>query len=228
MAPVLFSSNTQSAALSAPTVSAASVIDHRVFSQLFGAAIITLALFFIMERLIAVDFAPAPLEDVRVIDRITPERVTSDVRSETFVTPEKLPLAERPPPPPRYSANKSDIDLPTPSVRGAAPAGPVIDQNSLVDFSLLEIPAGNLRPLRQPVVTYPQRALSRGLEGDCVVRLDVDTTGRPFNVMASCSDAVFVANAEAAVRRVEFVPQLVNGRAVIKRNVILPIAFTLE
>jgi TonB family protein len=83
------------------------------------------------------------------------------------------------------------------------------------------------RPIRPPVPSYPQRAQQRGLSGSCDVRFDVDPRGKPYNVAATCTDAVFKTEAERAVSEVEFVPKIVDGKAVERLNVVYPLEFNL-
>jgi protein TonB len=84
------------------------------------------------------------------------------------------------------------------------------------------------QPIRPPTPSYPQRAQERGLSGNCDVRFDVDTRGKPYNIAATCSDAVFKSEAERAVSRVEFAPKIVRGKAVERRNVVYPLEFNIQ
>ena len=84
------------------------------------------------------------------------------------------------------------------------------------------------QPIRPPVPSYPQRAWELGLSGSCDVRFDVDARGKPYNVVATCSDDIFKTEAERAVSRVEFAPQIVRGEAVERRNVVYPLDFNIQ
>jgi len=187
----------------------------RIVLGLPAAAIIVYGLFIGMGLLIAQDFVPNEDEETRIIERITPEAANEEVRSRARAKPRRLQTADKPPPPPKLSARKSDIDLPTPDIQGAAPTEIRVDRVQSLDIN-------------PPVVTYPNRALERGTEGDCQVRFDVDVRGRPYNVQADCTNSVFKREAERAVSRVEFAPKIVSGEARERRNVVYPLVFNLD
>ena len=167
-------------------------------------------------------------EESRIIERITPEAANEEVRSRARAKPRRLQTADKPPPPPKLSARKSDIDLPTPDIQGAAPTEIRVDRVQSLDINPVAISDRDAQPIRPPVVTYPNRALERGTEGDCQVRFDVDVRGRPYNVQADCTNSVFKREAERAVSRVEFAPKIVSGEARERRNVVYPLVFNLD
>ncbi|MEL6226757.1 MAG: TonB family protein [Pseudomonadota bacterium] len=192
------------------------------------AAFIVYGLFLTMNALISRDYERPEVEETRTIDRITPEQRNEDVRARARSAPQRIASADKPPPPPKLSANKSDIDLPTPDIRGAAPSELNFDRVQSLDINPIAISDRDAQPIRPPLVTYPSRAAERGIEGECSVRFDVDVRGRPYNVEADCSDNVFRREAERAVSRVEFAPKIVRGQATERRNVIYPLVFSLD
>ena len=200
----------------------------RIVVGLPAAAIVVYALFIGMGLLIAQDFVPADADETRVIERITPEAANEEVRSRARSKPRRLQTADKPPPPPKLSARKSDIDLPTPDIQGAAPTEIRVDRVQSLDINPVAISDRDAQPIRPPVPTYPNRALERGTEGDCQVRFDVDVRGRPYNVEADCTNSVFKREAERAVSRVEFAPKIVGGEARERRNVVYPLVFSLD
>lgn len=200
----------------------------RIVLGLPAAAIIVYGLFIGMGLLIAQDFVPNEDEETRIIERITPEAANEEVRSRARAKPRRLQTADKPPPPPKLSARKSDIDLPTPDIQGAAPTEIRVDRVQSLDINPVAISDRDAQPIRPPVVTYPNRALERGTEGDCQVRFDVDVRGRPYNVQADCTNSVFKREAERAVSRVEFAPKIVSGEARERRNVVYPLVFNLD
>jgi len=56
----------------------------------------------------------------------------------------------------------------------------------------------------------------------------VDDRGKPYNVSATCTDNVFVREAERAVGNVEFAPKIIKGKPARRSNVVYPISFNLE
>lgn len=191
------------------------------------ALIVTLALFHAMRMLISAEFEEPDNIKSYNLESITPEAQEEQVQRRARSKPRKLDNADKPPPPPKLNASKSDIDLPTPNIQGAPPSElPSTRLNSLA-IDPVAISDRDAQPIRPPVPTYPTRAAERGIEGSCEVRFDVDTRGKPYNVEADCTDSVFKREAERAVSRVEFAPKIIRGQAAERRNVVYPLEFTL-
>ena len=180
-----------------------------------------------MGELISAEFEEPEVGDTRVIESITPEERNEDVRAKSRSKPRRLASADKPPPPPKLSASKADINLPTPQIQGVAPTQVTFDRVQSLDINPVAISDRDATPIRPPVLTYPSRALQRGTEGDCSVSFDVDVRGRPYNVQAVCSDSVFKREAERAVGKVEFAPKIVAGKPTERRNVVYPVVFKL-
>ena len=192
------------------------------------AAIVVFGLFTFMYRMINQDYEQPENVEQRVLERITPADDSQEVRTRARNKPQRLDSADKPPPPPKMSASRSDIDLPTPNIQGAAPTELNVDRLDSLAIDPVAISDRDAQPIRPPVPTYPTRAAERGIEGTCEVRFDVDTRGRPYNVQATCSDSVFTREAERAVSRVEFAPKIVRGQAAERRNVVYPLEFRLD
>ncbi|MCZ4298784.1 energy transducer TonB [Henriciella marina] len=192
------------------------------------AAIVVFALFTFMYKMINQDYEQPENVEQRVLERITPADDSQEVRTRARNKPQRLDSADKPPPPPKMSASRSDIDLPTPNIQGAAPTELNVDRLDSLAIDPVAISDRDAQPIRPPVPTYPQRAAERGIEGTCDVRFDVDTRGRPYNVSATCSDSVFRREAERAVQRVEFAPKIVRGQPAERRNVVYPLEFRLD
>jgi len=198
---------------------------------LVGVAIaipIVYLLFIVMSQLISVKEVNLEKGEQRVLTAITPQKSDTEVRTRQRSKPKRIDSAQKPPPPPKVSATKSNINLPTPKIEGAAPTELNLGRMQSLAIDPVAISDRDAQPIRPPVPTYPQRAAERGIEGSCEVRFDVDTRGKPYNIQASCSDSVFVREAERAVGRVEFAPKIVRGKAAERRNVVYPLEFKLQ
>lgn len=192
------------------------------------AIIIVLGLLIFMGRIISQEFIEPEGKEQRVLESITPSEQSQEVRRTSRSRPQRLASADKPPPPPKLSSSKSDIDLPTPNIQGAAPTELNFDRVQSIAIDPVAISDRDAQPISPPVVQYPQRAAERGIEGSCEVRFDVNARGEPFNVQADCSDSVFRREAERAVSRVRFAPKIVRGQALERRNVVYPIEFGLD
>jgi len=192
------------------------------------AAIVVLALFTFMYKVIGGYEPPSDAEEPLVLAKITPQQNESDVKTRQRAKPRKLASADKPPPPPQFTASKSDINLPTPQIKGAAPTNLKIERVQSLAIDPVAISDRDAQPIRPPIVNYPDRAAQRGTEGSCDVKFDVDTRGKPKNIVATCTDSVFKREAEKAVSKVEFAPKIIRGKAAERRNVVYPIEFNLS
>lgn len=191
------------------------------------AAGITFGLFLIMSGLIAVDFQPAEASEARPIGVITPQ-MKDDLELKHAPKPVKLIFSNAPPPPPVLSNSKVDINLPIITLSGEPTKAIVFADVQPINLHITAIENADARPIREPVATYPWRALQNGLEGNCSVQFNVDVRGQPYNLQADCTHAIFRAEAIRAVSKTEFVPKLENGRPVERKNVIYPLEFSLK
>lgn len=167
-------------------------------------------------------------EEQRKLEAFTPQSQDIEVRRNQRSKPKRIQSASKPPPPPKVSATKSNIDLPTPSIQGAAPTELNLGRMESLAIDPVAISDRDAQPIRPPTPSYPQRAAERGIEGSCDVRFDVDTRGRPYNVVATCTNKVFKREAERAVGKVEFAPKVVRGKPAERKNVVYPIEFGLD
>lgn len=192
-----------------------------------AAIIVTLGLFFLMNAFISVKEVTFDEKKVIRLNKITPSKEDAEIRTKDRAKPKKLDSANKPPPPPKLSAAKSDVNLPAPQIQGAAPTELKFDRVQQLAFDPVAVTDRDAQPIRPPVPTYPQRAAERGIEGSCDVRFDVDVRGKPYNIVADCTDSVFQREAERAVSKVEFAPKIVRGKPAERRNVVYPLVFQL-
>lgn len=205
-------------------------MNSQIFRLLVGAPAaiaIVFGLFQMMNWAITNYDAPPEGEEPPILERITPQESESEVRSRQRSKPKKLDSADKPPPPPKLQTTKSDIDLPTPQIKGAAPTELKIDRVQSLAIDPVAISDRDAQPIRPPVPTYPDRAAQRGTEGTCDVKFNVDVRGKPKDIVATCSNSVFKRAAEKAVSRVEFAPKIVRGKPAERRNVVYPLEFRL-
>ncbi|MEZ5945801.1 MAG: TonB family protein [Hyphomonas sp.] len=198
---------------------------------LVGVAIaipIVYLLFILMSSLITVKEVNLEKSEQRVLTAITPQSQDSEVRTRQRSKPKRIDSAQKPPPPPKVSATRSDISLPTPKIEGAAPTELNLGRMQSLAIDPVAISDRDAQPIRPPTPSYPTRAAERGIEGTCEVRFNVDTRGRPYDVVATCSDSMFKSEAERAVSKVEFAPKIIRGKAAERKNVVYPLEFRLS
>lgn len=128
--------------------------------------------------------------------------------------PEKPPEPEEPPPePPAPRMDNLNPSAETIAV-SAPPAETDIEMSG--GFSL-GVGEGDYLPIVKVAPIYPQRALSRGLEGFCVVQYTVTRNGTikdPFVVEDQCSSSMFHRASLEAALKFKYKPRVIDGAAV--------------
>jgi len=186
-------------------------IIRRVTGATALGAVVTSLVLLLMQSLIHSDGAavdePPPghtLSFVPVIEDRAPE--------ETDRKPQQPPKPQVPPPPPRVSSfdpvavgGGFSVDPP----EAAPPTGPA---------------GGTVRPV------YPQRALTRGIEGHVLVQFTIDELGRVVNatVLHAEPRGVFERAALQAVERFRYKPRVVNGEPIPVSGVQHRLSFELD
>jgi len=184
--------------------------------MLIGAVValaVTLSLFWLMQYLIATadrslneDKAGHLLEFVRI------KRDESIQRRQ--LKPEKPPVPEAAPPQP-----------PTPQLDDLNPhaekitisAVPVETDIKMTGGFSLGIGEGDYLPIVKVAPIYPNRALTRGIEGFCVVQYTVTslgTTKDPVIVESQCTSSLFHRASLNASLKFKYKPRIIDGQAV--------------
>lgn len=180
---------------------------------LFG-AFVTLGLFWVMQYLIAT--ADRSLDDAKrgaLVDFVRVKK--NEVIERKQIKPRKPPPPDAPPPEP--PAPKLD-DL-TPSADkiaiSAVPVETDIDLSS-GGFSL-GVGEGDYLPIVKVAPIYPRRAVSRGVEGFCIVEYTVTRSGttRDARVIPDqCSSSLFEKASVDAALKFKYKPRVIDGEAV--------------
>lgn len=185
----------------------------RMLTGLVLATVVTLFLFWLMQYLIETadrslneDDAGALVDFVRVKKD---EEVIRDNRK-----PKKPPPPEAPPPqPPQPQLENLDAN-PNKIAISAVPVETDIEMSG--GFSL-GVGEGDYLPIVKVAPIYPNRALSRGVEGFCVVQYTVTkqgTTKDPFVVEGQCTSSLFNSASINAALKFKYKPRVLDGVAV--------------
>jgi periplasmic protein TonB len=176
-------------------------------------AVVTLALFWVMQYLIAT--ADRTLDEAKrgaLIDFVRVKR--SEIVERRQIKPRKPPPPKTPPPEP--PAPKLDRLKPT-AEKIAIRTAPVKTDIELTSggFSL-GVGEGDYLPIVKVAPIYPQRALSRGIEGHCIVEFTVTRAGTTRDARAvegACDSAFKKASVEAA-DKFKYKPRVIDGQSV--------------
>ncbi len=192
--------------------SKASAIIRMAVGLLLAVAI-TLSLFWLMQYLIETadrtlneDGAGSMVDFVRVKKEEEVKRVDRK--------PEKPPPPEAPPPQPP----SPQLDALNPNAEKIAiSAVPVETDIELSGGFNLGVGEGDYLPIVKVAPIYPNRALSRGVEGYCVVQYTVTrqgTTKDPFVVEGQCTSSLFESASVNAALKFKYKPRVIDGNAV--------------
>lgn len=175
--------------------------------------VITLFLFWFMQFLI--DTADGTLDESQrgsLVDFVRIQRDESIERRQP--KPKKPPPPDAPPPqPPTPQLDNLD---PT-AEKIAISQAPVQTDIEMTGGFSLGVGEGDYLPIVKVAPIYPQRALSRGIEGFCVVEYTVTRQGTirdPFVVPGQCSSSLFERASIQAALKFKYKPRIMDGQAV--------------
>jgi len=183
-----------------------------VIGAILGIAV-TAGLFWTMSYLIKSTNASLDQSgSTNIVDFVRLKRDESIQRRQ--LKPEKPQPPQSPPPQPptpqleSLSANAEKIAI------SAVPVETDIEMSG--GFSL-GVGEGDYLPIVKVAPIYPQRALSRGIEGYCIVQYTVTklgTTRDPFVVDGQCTSSLFESASVQASLKFKYKPRVIDGQAV--------------
>ena len=180
--------------------------------------VITLFLFWFMQYMI--ETADRTLDEGNRGSLVDFVRVVRDESIERRqAKPKKPPTPEAPPPQP--PTPKLDNLDPT-AEKIAIQAAPVTTEIEMTGGFSLGVGEGDYLPIVKVAPIYPQRALSRGTEGYCVVEYTVTrqgTTRDPVVVESQCTSSLFHRASLQAALKFKYKPRIMDGEAVEVRGV---------
>ena len=184
--------------------------------MVFGIAIgvvVTAALFWFMQYLI--ETADRELNEGasgHLVDFVRLKRDESIQRRQ--LKPKKPPPPDAPPPqPPTPQLDSLDPN----AEKIAISAAPVETDIEMSGGFSLGVGEGDYLPIVKVAPIYPQRALSRGIEGYCVVQYVVTKSGTirdPFVVEDQCTSSLFHRASIQASLKFKYKPRVLDGEAV--------------
>ena len=194
------------------TLRQSGAIIRLVVGIIFALAV-TAGLFWMMQYLIVT--ADRDLNEGaagNIVDFVRLKRDESIERRQ--IKPKKPPPPDTPPPQP-----------PTPQLENLNPnaekigisAVPVETEVEMSGGFSLGVGEGDYLPIVKVAPIYPQRALSRSIEGFCVVQYTVTkqgTTRDPFVVESMCTSSLFHSASVQAALKFKYKPRVMDGQAV--------------
>lgn len=187
-------------------------IGRLIIGALLAIAI-TLGLLWTMNFLIQiVDQTVGEKDAGRTVDFVRIKR--SETTERRKIKPERPPPPEKPPPEPappkldKLNASAEKIGI------SSVPAETDIELSG--GFSIGNIGEGDYLPIVKVAPIYPQRAVTRGIEGYCVVSYTVTRQGTvrdPVVEEDQCSSSLFHRASTQAALKFKYKPRVVDGEA---------------
>jgi len=185
----------------------------RMVIGLIMATVVTLSLFWLMQYLI--ETADRTLNDDGAGNLVDFVRVKRDEQIERRqLKPKKPPPPDTPPPQPPTP----QLDNLNPSAEKIAiSAVPVETDIEMTGGFSLGVGEGDYLPIVKVAPIYPNRALTRGVEGYCVVQYTVTrqgTTKDPIVIESQCTSSLFHNASLNAALKFKYKPRIMDGEAV--------------
>ena len=185
----------------------------RLVIGLILALAVTLSLFWLMQYLIAT--ADRTLNDSGAGNLIDFVRVKRDESVKTRqLKPKKPPPPESAPPqPPTPQLDNLNPNAEKVAIR----AVPVETDIEMTGGFSLGVGEGDYLPIVKVAPIYPNRALTRGIEGFCVVQYTVTrqgTTTNPVVIEDMCTSTLFHSASINAALKFKYKPRIMDGEAV--------------
>ena len=186
----------------------------RVIAGIVFGLVITSALFWVMPYMIeTTDLQLDESGSTMLVDFVRFRRDETVHRRE--LKPRKPPLPQSPPPLPSTPQFESLNPNAQTIAISATPAETDIEISG-AGFSL-GVGEGDYLPIVKVAPIYPQRALSRGIEGYCVVQYTVTRQGTirdPVVIEDQCTNSMFHRPSLQAALKFKYKPRVIDGQAV--------------
>ena len=193
----------------------------------FGlASIVTFALFYLMQSLVAVEGELDKSDKIKVVDFVRVQR-SEDVKKKEREPPKKEKIDDEPPPPDMNFDTDTNLD------------GGGISISAVADTSLggldtgggfsMASADGDAVPMVRVPPQYPERALQRGIEGRVLVEFTISKSGavKDAKVVAYEPSTIFNKAAIKAVLQWKYNPKIEDGKAVEQKGIRIAIPFRL-
>ena len=188
-----------------------------------AATVVTFGLIWTMQVLIATGKqALTKNQEFKFVDFVRVKRDETVNQEED--KPEKPPEPDTPPPdaPPPQMDN---VDT-SQAVTMTPLSGSISVQNQLGGFQIVD---GDYLPIVKVAPIYPRRAMTRGVEGDCLIEYTVTTSGAVRDPsVVECSSSLFARASLNAVLRFKYKPRVVDGNPIEVPGVRHVITYKLE
>lgn len=199
----------------------------RIPIAIIVAGLITLALFYVMQFLIASgDTSLTDPAKGKVLDFVRVQQEQQVQQKER--KPRKPPKPQEPPP--EMEAPQMDAATPDGASGAMDFAADIGNDVSLEGGLALDSGDGEYVPITKVQAVYPRRAMQRGIQGYVIVEFTVNQTGAVINplVVEASPEGIFEQAALDAVVKFKYKPRVINGEPTPVSGVQNRITFELD
>ncbi|MFC7048521.1 energy transducer TonB [Emcibacter nanhaiensis] len=196
------------------------------YTVAFGfAVLVTFALFFAMQLLIAMSGKPNTQKGVNIRVEIADVRKAREVEQKVR-KPDKPEEVETPPETPDIEMDTNLNSVQTGFEIGAAQVDTGIQVAGTGGFAASD---GDYLPIVKVAPVYPRRAAERGIEGYVILEFTVTKNGTVKDiVVVETTSSLFNRAAIKAAEKFKYKPKVVDGQPVDVAGVLHKITFELE
>ena len=153
-------------------------------------------------------------------------RIEKDETHDTkTLKPKKPPEPEQPPPDTPPQLDEIDASVQTVNI-GAVDTEVGVNVGGIGGFNAAE---GEYLPIVKVAPIYPNRALTRGIEGHCIVVYTVTRNGTTKDPkVVECTSSLFANASVKASAKFKYKPRVINGQPIDVPGVMHKITFELE
>ena len=153
-------------------------------------------------------------------------RIEKDETLDTkTLKPKKPPEPEQPPPDTPPQLDEIDASVQTVNI-GAVDTEVGVNVGGIGGFNAAE---GEYLPIVKVAPIYPNRALTRGIEGHCIVVYTVTRNGTTKDPkVVECTSSLFANASVKASGKFKYKPRVINGQPIDVPGVMHKITFELE
>ena len=153
-------------------------------------------------------------------------RIEKDESLDTkTLKPKKPPEPEQPPPDTPPQLDEIDASVQTVNI-GAVDTEVGVNVGGIGGFNAAE---GEYLPIVKVAPIYPNRALTRGIEGYCIVEYIVTRNGTTKDPkVVECTSSLFANASIKASAKFKYKPRVINGQPIDVPGVMHKITFELE
>ncbi len=171
---------------------------------------VTTGLFWTMQYLIEINVQPLNEETTHAMLEFVQIKRDEEIEPDK-IWPDPPPLLEPPP------IRETPFDLDDPTISGSMTTIPEVPvEPQIITGNSFDVYEGDYLPIVKVAPIYPRSALSRGIQGYCVIEYTITRQGTirdPKVIASQCTSSLFHQVSVDAALKFKYKPRVINGEA---------------